>query len=226
MALISNIFRTLCGRELSEEEKRERVIKAVGDYIDSGSYRMVERLLPKVDANANVPYYEGTDHTHFLHLAVIRALANWETRVKYIYIIRLLLEAGADMNLADSYGHKCIDDIEMMPRVIKLFMEFGYDGKFVECIDFDDDMDNDDDDNDDTEVDTDVDSSIKQETENQNNENVNTSNNDYNDDDRDKSNSKEKYVQNDDDDNKDPKNSHTETETNAVAMTVELESST
>ena len=54
--------------------------------------------------------------------------------------MRELLSNGAKMDLPDTFGHICTDDIELLPDVIRLFIEFGYDGRYCACIN-DDELD-------------------------------------------------------------------------------------
>ena len=99
MPFLDSIFRTLCGRELTQEEKKLRLILAIRGHIESGSYKMVERLLTTTNINVNEKVPLVTEygmnpitsiydhHTYFLHIAIVKALNNWQTRLKYIYII-------------------------------------------------------------------------------------------------------------------------------------------
>ena len=64
-----------------------------------------------------------------------KALLNHKTRPKYLEIIKLLLENGANINLGDEFGHVCSEDIDKCSELIELFAEYGYAGPFLELID-------------------------------------------------------------------------------------------
>ena len=77
-----------------------------------------------------------THWTRFIQIAVSKALLNHKTRSKYLRIISLLLENGADIKLTDEFGHCCIDDIDKCSQLIAMFVEkAGYDGPYTDLID-------------------------------------------------------------------------------------------
>ena len=76
-----------------------------------------------------------THWTRFVQIAVNKALLNHKTRERYLKIIKLLLQNGADFNLTDEFGHRCHDDIDKCPQIIELFIEHGYKGPFATLLD-------------------------------------------------------------------------------------------
>lgn len=125
-----------CCKVLTLKQQQDKLKKQLVKKVLKGNIKGLIKLLKNdIEINANsMVIYEGYN-TSLLHIAIYKALNNYRTRKLYENIIQILLEKGADFNQKDQFGHECIENIQMLPNVIRLFLDHGYNGKYVNCLD-------------------------------------------------------------------------------------------
>lgn len=127
-----------CKPELTEEQKRNLLIQKVRKTIEKGQLNKFKTLMPSIEEfgiDMNVQVAVETHWTRYLQIAVTKTLRSHNTRQKYLNIVDILLQNGADLKATDEFGHSPIDDIDKCPELIRKFVEYGYEGELTDLID-------------------------------------------------------------------------------------------
>ncbi|ETO26441.1 hypothetical protein RFI_10698 [Reticulomyxa filosa] len=127
-------------QELTKEQMHAKLIQTVRRHIERGEYEDFQEALKQLGDPSNklFPFVASLQRKRKKGLNFVnvkaKALFDWNKRDIYVQIIHLLLQQGADFDLSDEFGHKCTDDIGLLPEITEIFVQYGYRGRFIACL--------------------------------------------------------------------------------------------